>query len=365
MRSLKNIRGKKEKPLRSNEEFWDWFQENARFFHNAVKKGTHIERDFFDILSPKLNELREGYWFLAGMEDESTAELVLTVDGIIKNIVFVEELIASAPKIEGWIFTALKPAINVNDVSIRMGNLEFTTDNLFFYSNDSPLYPDEIDITVVYETYDESNQEEVTNAVYVFIDNYLGELKAATAIDNMQIIGKNQAEKELIPIDKLNDFLLWREKEFVEKYEGTRYNTESDNYSSLEGVLDNTFPIIAIVNATLLNWDSKASHPWMLRIEIKFNGQENGLPDDDVYDAMEEMEESLMRTLKDADGYLNLGRQTGDNTRETFFACKDFRLPAKVMDKFQADYADKFAIAFEIYKDKYWLTLDHLKPDII
>ena len=39
--------------------------------------------------------------------------------------------------------------------------------------------------------------------------------------------------KELIPISKLKDFLTWREKEFIEKYEGTRHNTENDSYALL------------------------------------------------------------------------------------------------------------------------------------
>jgi hypothetical protein len=51
-------------------------------------------------------------FFLTGMYNDDTVELVLTADGAVKNIVFVEELVNSAPKIEGWKFTALKPALD-------------------------------------------------------------------------------------------------------------------------------------------------------------------------------------------------------------------------------------------------------------
>lgn len=44
------------------------------------------------------------------MYNASTAELVVTADGDIKTFVWVEELIAAAPKLANWKFTALKPA---------------------------------------------------------------------------------------------------------------------------------------------------------------------------------------------------------------------------------------------------------------
>jgi hypothetical protein len=55
-----------------------------------------------------------------------------------------------------------------------------------------------------------------------------------TTIDNLKIISKEEAQKELIPVEKLKAYLTWRQKEFIEKYEGVRRNTENDNYSILK-----------------------------------------------------------------------------------------------------------------------------------
>jgi hypothetical protein len=54
-------------------------------------------------------------FFLTGMMDHNRAELVLTADRTINNIVFVEELVATAPEIPGWKFTALKPALDIEN----------------------------------------------------------------------------------------------------------------------------------------------------------------------------------------------------------------------------------------------------------
>ena len=149
MSFLKHLLSKEDKRINSYTDFWAWFQTKEKDFYKVVKKSGNFEKDFFKILSPKLSELRDGYFYLTGMLDDSTAELVLTADGKIKNFVFVEELVKAAPFISGWKFTAHKPAIDINDVNIEMSGFSFKKDNLSFHSIDNPYYPDEIEITIV------------------------------------------------------------------------------------------------------------------------------------------------------------------------------------------------------------------------
>jgi hypothetical protein len=362
---LSNIFGSKEEPIKSYGDFWKWFQHNEKNFFDKVKSHKNIEKGFLDKLAPKLAELKEGFYFLSGMYDDQTAELVLTADGTIKNIVFIEELVAQAPKINGWKFTALKPSLPIDDVAINMAGYRFDSHNMFFYSNDHPDYPDEIDITILHNDQTEKNKPEIGTGTYIFLDNYLGELDFVNSIDNLKIIGRKEAEKELIPIAKLKDFLIWRQKEFVEKYSGHRYNTENDSYSSLEAELTNGRPLIAIVNTTLLEWDSKASHPWILKVGINYDGNNNnGMPDNSTYELLNEFEEEIMQELKDFDGYLNNGRQTADNTREIYFACTEFRKPSKVLHNLSQKYAQKLTIEYDIYKDKYWQSFEHFRPNV-
>ncbi len=123
------------------------------------------------------------------MYDDNTVELVLTADGSVKNIVFVEELVNSAPNINGWEFTSLKPALDIQDVNIKMAGYEFNKSNINFYSQEIAEYPDEIDIIIVHDDLSEENKEQISNGVYIFLDNYLGELDFVNNIDNLNIIG--------------------------------------------------------------------------------------------------------------------------------------------------------------------------------
>jgi hypothetical protein len=358
MNFLRNILGKKENPITSYADFWQWFTANEKSFHRIVRNNGNIERDFFSPLSEKLGQLREGIFYLTGMLDEKTVELVLTADGKVKDLVHIENLVDAAPSITGWKFTAHKPPLDIENVSIQMGDHSFSKDNLSFYPNDDRYYPDEIDITVCHEELTDENRSAIENGTYIFLDNYLGELNFITTIDNLKIAGVGEAEKELIPISKLKDFLVWREKEFIEKYDGTRRNIHEDNYSVVEATLENGNTLIGVINNDLLNWDSKASHPWILAIDLKYTAADNGMPDNETFQHLSDIEDKITAKLKDYDGYLNIGRQTAEGVREIYFACKDFRKPSLVMESLAREIPGEIVLSYEIFKDKYWRSFD-------
>jgi len=357
----KLFKGKDEEPIHNYADFWTWFENNEKDFYQVVTRNKDIEKNFLDKLSPKLSQLNDGYYFLTGMLDDNTVELVFTADGNIKNMVFIEELVAAAPQLKGWKFTAHKPPVDYDGMSISLDELEleFNRDQMSFYPNESAEYPDEIDITIVHKGFTEENKNDVINGVHIYLDNLLGELDFANLVDTIEVEGPAQATGELIPIEKLKDYLVWRQKEFVEKYDGIRYNTKNDTHSILEAKLKNGNALIAVINTELLKWDSKASHPWISEFNLSYDGsQTNGMPTDTDYRLLDEVEEELLKELKDHDGHLNVGRQTAENKRTIWFASKDFRHPARVMHNCMQKYSGKLEIEFDIYKDKYWQTFN-------
>src|SRR5262245_47353693 len=116
------------KPIESYADFWDWFAENQSVFHKIAQSNdaARTEREMFAPLGAALGQMKDGCFFLVGMIDASTADLVFTADGNPKNIAFVEELVAAAPKIAGWQFTSLKQP--VAGISLQMNGAEFGPD---------------------------------------------------------------------------------------------------------------------------------------------------------------------------------------------------------------------------------------------
>ena len=351
---LQRVLGLREDQDPGLKAFWDWFVANEKQFYQIIKDGADPEDGFFDLLGPRLEELKDGFYFLSGMYDDNRAELILSAEGNIANIVFVEELVRAAPHLKNWKFTALKQALRLEDVSINMDGYDFNSDNLSFYPIADQQYPDNVDIVIVYDGYSKDDETIITNGVYLFLDNSLGELTSITAIDELTVMGKEDTKEALIAIAKLKDYLIWREKEFVEKYNGSRHNTENDMHSTFEAKFKDGRPLFAVMNMTLLDWDSKASHPWILSVKITYKGNEDGMPDKETYELLDAFEGEVVGELTDFDGYLNIGRETADNCREIYFACKEFRKPSKVLFALSKEYECKLAVTYEIYKDKYW-----------
>lgn len=84
MSFLKKLWGSQKQKMPANENaytaFWQWFQQHQQHFHHIVDQGskTEIERDFFDRLTPELEKVHSGIFFLTGMMTPQTAELILT-----------------------------------------------------------------------------------------------------------------------------------------------------------------------------------------------------------------------------------------------------------------------------------------------
>jgi hypothetical protein len=343
--------------------FWSWFLEHQGEFARVLWEYDDVEDKFLKPVLAKLQDVCLGLKVLVGMTGErERIDLTITADGNILALGYAEELVSAAPKILGWKISALKPPAPAEKLPMQIRDLVFDFTTLSFYSNDHEEYPDLVDITIVHRDYNLKNAAEVRTGVFIFLDNLLGELAFVEAVDTFQVTGPMDAEGSLVPILKLKDFLVKREKELATKYQGVRYDTETDGYAALEGRLPGDLPLVATINTMLLRWDRKASHPWIMRVVLDYEGKlANHMPDETTYGLLENLEEAIGIELKDDDGYLNVGRQTGGGKREIFFACRDFRKPVKTMDKLVLSGREGFGITFAIYRDKYWKSFERFR----
>ena len=355
---------KPETQIKTIGDFWLWFKSNSGKFYDILDNQRNVENNFINVVSEKLIQLNEGFYILTGMYDNNTAELIVTADGNIKNFPLVNELIDLAPHINGWKFTALKPSHKIEDTVIQLKNkTTFSKENLFFYPEENNQYPDEIDIKIIFEG-DSTNEEEIEMGVFIFLENYLGELNFAEDIDLITILDKSKATKELIPIEKLKSYVHWRKKEFIEKYEPVFRDTKEDTFSMAEMNSEDNLPLLAIFNSDVAQWENKTSHPWIAYLNFSYDGsQNNGLPLPDTYEILNKIEQEIDKCLKSLNGYINLGRVTGNNEKEIFIACKDYNKPAIEINKIINRYPN-IQTNFEIYPDKYWRSLERFHSSL-
>lgn len=120
-------------------------------------------------------------------------------------------------------------------------------------------------------------------------------------------------------------------------------------------------PVLAVINTSLMSWDAKASHPWLLTITIDYPADPTtGFANDADFRKMDELEDQLDALLPAHEGYLNIGRETGGGQRQIFVACREFRKPARVLSALTSAYLPWLQVSYDLYKDKYWRAVAHL-----
>lgn len=351
----KLFRGKKKEAfvIKDYHDFWVWFENNQHDLYRALKSGD--PNDFVNMVCEKLDELRPGYYCLAGMMDDITAEFIITADGVIKNFVFVEELVNLAPYLNNWKFTAHKPPHKLEDCNINYEGILINLENLHFVYDENGVYPDEINISVVHDDYRPEDHKKFVSGIFIFLDLLLGEVNFEESIDNLEIVEKHAARKHLIPISKLPEFLIWRQKELIEKYDAEIYNNESGKYTYFESSIENGPISLASINTDVLKWNGKASHSWILKVDIHFKGDNNKLPTPAESENINKVEDILFDCLTWKSGYLHIGHITEDNKRTIFFACREYRNSSKIVDRIVGG-NNTFKIDYAFYRDKYWRT---------
>ena len=344
----------------NNEDFWSWFSDNSKMFFKVVASQKDVSGAFVNPVSVKLNALRSGYYILAGMYDDDVAELIITADGDVRVIPFIEELVANAPEIAHWRFTALKPPSDREDFTVDFSQASLSADTLHFIFKEEKDYPDLINIDIVHQGINGTNRRLFEQGIFIFLENYIGELQCLERIDAIAIKANYEATGELIPMGKLDSFLKWRHKEQIEKYDQMKRTSDTDQCTGFESKTESGTTLISTINTDLLNWEHIAGYPWQTILSIEYKEGNNGMPDQKDYKSLESIEDAVNLLLSEDLFCLNIGRRTGGSKREIYYASKDFRLPAKVMDELvNSNYP--FTISFEIFKDKYWQTFNEFK----
>ena len=337
--------------------FWQLFIVQSDNFFSIIKSNEDVEEAFFEVLTDMLEKLYEGIFFLVGMESEDVAELIFTPIGSPKNVLLVEELVASAPKLTNWHFQALKPANPNLDFEIKFDNLIFSKHNIKFYPILHSQYPDEIDLMFVYDNFHEEAHEEIFSGIFLFLENYLGEEIMIESIDNIQVEGLNKSNKEFIPIYKLQDYLIWREKEFVEKNQQIKYNSQDDHFLTFEGIIDENVPIVSCVKKNVMHWEYKTSHPWILSIVMRLMDETNSFDKnylDKEKNVINKIQRDFDKLLPENKGYIYVGWHKIEGIIEIFYACQEYRKPSAAMREIEANYTDNINLRYDIFKDKYW-----------
>jgi hypothetical protein len=340
------------------EMFWKWFTDNRQRFDQVIESNA---ADAPERLNEIVDELKKyDPWFkgLIGRYDETTSELIITADGDIALFLKVEQFIASAPELKDWRFTAHKPPLGFDGISIEMYGKKFDETTVHFYPVTDEGYPDLVSVVFTHNAYNEAEDEDFQTAGGIYVQNALGELNTATQLDHYEIGPEPEDKSALIPVVKLNDYVTWREKEFVEKYDSAAIGFPEELFNVIEGQDSEGNLMRAMVMAGYEDWEYKPVFCWWVRIEMEYEGAGNGLPDKTTLQILHDIEEKAVDLLTIGPNIIYTGSKTFKGCRTVYFYAKDYREPSRLLYSFCESQENNIKLGFFIEKDKYWQNME-------
>ena len=342
-------------------DFWDWFVKHERRFVQMLNIDHQADNEFKSIFMSRLTEVWKECAFYIMKREKGVYEITFNISNQLRRVVTVEELIAAAPVLENWIFSAFTKPVEAAEYKCTVGNFSFDSSEVYFFSTQHAERPDMVDIAVVHKNYDKVYHEQAQGACIKFIQHLVGELEMLTQLDRLQIRPAAAGDPELIPLAKLPAFLRWRETEFVEKYKGVVYNKKGDpedKYLMLESAPTSTGLVsIATVDRYAICWNETASYPWILTVTLSFEKKEDE-PEKTTEAAINVFQQALKRTVDGYEEYLFLSHDYYNDVVTTYIACNEFREISKITEDLLREFDEQFTLGYAIHLDKYWSVVD-------
>lgn len=191
---------------REEARFWDWFVANEADFRALPPSRKEV------LLSELLSALQcydRRLFFQVGGSPDGPRELIISAEGEKSAFPAVNKLVASAPKVDGWRFIALKPGTGFDFVT-RYEDVQIDPAQCWF----QPVKSDNGDfgIDVAIPDYPEARARQFENALWIALQTGLGELVLATEVTFVRVERVPPAfdGHGYMPLTQLPGFLRWR-----------------------------------------------------------------------------------------------------------------------------------------------------------
>jgi hypothetical protein len=163
----------------TDKDFWDWFQNKKSDIEKFIISDSD-DYSIYDELTEKLSSYNELVIAELTKDTHDINVLILSCDGRIDGIPFVEKLYESAPIIENWRFQKFRMPGHVKELNYQ---------GLQFKSNDIKIKytPDEqyFNLELFIKGYN-TNDDRYKGLAFLYLDHMVGEYNVMTKIGNIE-----------------------------------------------------------------------------------------------------------------------------------------------------------------------------------
>jgi hypothetical protein len=162
-------------------QFWQWFQAHLA----ELNRLTGPSDAFWDVALGKLKHIDKNLAFEVGILVDARRDLVVTAQGHIDAFPLVEAIVANAPPVSNWVFTALKPPMGFAFTTTYEG-IEFDPRKMWFLPLKHAVRPMALGLRLFIPGFEPRIKREAENAIMIILDTALGERMAAL-VDHVEV----------------------------------------------------------------------------------------------------------------------------------------------------------------------------------
>jgi hypothetical protein len=191
--------------------FWSWFTQNHIEYQKLDSLDSSEMQQKLDTLLERLHIFSDALYFEILNKKDNDNELIITAGGDSSHFEKAEQLISSAPKIEGWKFIGLKKRTSDDFITVYEG-LEIDPKKLWFLPLENPKFRGKIGLRICSKNYSVNQKDKFTNAVYVVLDSLLGEEFVSNRVIHLEtgILPLNFEQEGYINLMEIYDYMVWK-----------------------------------------------------------------------------------------------------------------------------------------------------------
>jgi len=182
--------------------FWNWFELNKSAFEN-IDSTNQDEK--LDLILSHLDLIAEDLTVEVSDVYNGERNLVISPEGNISKFKVVKEIIALAPNIKGWTFTAFRQPVN-EDFTLRYDDVIFKPSEMLF----SPVIEaNKLDLIIYSKNVNNRNIDKIRKYGVIAVENILGEYDFVTKVHSLEFRDIEDAKdtSQLRPAKHLKAFV--------------------------------------------------------------------------------------------------------------------------------------------------------------